>query len=100
LQRHGASRADIAARRATPELRAALSELRLLARRQLAAARRLLPAVPAAVMPALLPVALVPPLLDRMERADHDPYVLIELPQWRRQWRLWRAARRGLAHAF
>ena len=39
LGRHGAEREDIFAGRATPELRAALAELRLYARRHLAAAR-------------------------------------------------------------
>jgi phytoene synthase len=99
LQRRGASRADIAARRATPELEAALAELRMLARAELAAARDLLPTAPRQVMPALLPVALVLPLLDRMERGGQDPFVPVELPQWRRQWWLWRAARRDLARA-
>ncbi len=100
LQRHGVSPDDLAGGRATAELRAALMELRVRARRQLAAAGDLLPAAPPRVLPALLPVALVRPALDRMDRADYDPFAPLELPQWRRQWRLWRAARRGLARAF
>jgi phytoene synthase len=36
----------------------------------------------------------VPALLTRMERRDYDPFKLVELSQWRRQWILWRAARR------
>lgn len=100
LQCHGAHGEDIAAGRATPELHAALAELRSLARQQLAMARDLLPAAPLEVMPALLPVALVRPVLDRMERPGYDPFAPLELPQWRRQWRLWRAARGGLARAF
>jgi phytoene synthase len=40
-------------------------------------------------------VALVPAYLDRMERRDYDPFTTpVEVPQWRRQWLLWRAARR------
>ena len=35
--------------------------------------------------PALLPVALVRPTLDSMERRDYDPFVPIELAQWRRE---------------
>jgi phytoene synthase len=30
-----------------------------------------------------------------MERPDYDPFkTAVEVPQWRRQWALWRAARR------
>ena len=52
------------------------------------------------VAPALLPVALVRPALDRMERRSYQPFSPSELPQWRRQWVLWRAARSGLRKAF
>jgi phytoene synthase len=48
----------------------------------------------------VLPVALVRPALDRMERRFYQPLRPTELPQWRRQWILWRAARKGLAGAF
>ena len=44
--------------------------------------------------PALLPVALARPTLARMERRDYDPFVPIEIAPWRRQWLIWRAARR------
>ena len=57
----------------------------------------LLDDAPPAVSPALLPVALVRPALDRMERRRYRPFQPAELPQWRRQWVLWRAARNGLA---
>jgi phytoene synthase len=50
--------------------------------------------VPAEATPAFLPVALVPALLAGMERPSYDPFKFVELPQWRRQWILWRAARR------
>jgi phytoene synthase len=94
LDRHGAIRQDVASGRATPELRAALAELRLGARRHLAAARDLIATAPPAVMPALLPVALAGPTLARMERRDYDPFAPVEIAQWRRQWLIWRAARR------
>jgi phytoene synthase len=45
-------------------------------------------------MPALLPVALAGPTLARMERRDYDPFAPVEIAQWRRQWLIWRAARR------
>jgi 15-cis-phytoene synthase len=94
LERHGAGRQAIASGQASPQLRAALAEMRLHARRHLAAARDLIATAPAAVMPALLPVALAGPTLARMERRDYDPFVPVEIAQWRRQWLLWRAARR------
>jgi phytoene synthase len=75
-------------------MRAAFAEMRLEARQHLAQAARLADGIPDAALPALLPVALVRPVLDRMDRQDYDPFVPAEMPQWRRQWRLWRAARR------
>jgi phytoene synthase len=68
--------------------------MRRKAREHLAQAERAADDIPAAALPALLPVALVQPVLERMERADYDPFVPVETPQWRRQWRLWRAAAR------
>jgi 15-cis-phytoene synthase len=94
LQRYGATPEDIFAGKATPELRAALAEIRLHIRGHLAAANDLLATAPATVLPAFLPVALVRPLLKRMEDRGYDPFGVIDVPQWRRQWTLWRAARR------
>jgi phytoene synthase len=94
MERHGAQPEDAFAGKATPELRAALAELRLRARRQLAAARELVSSAPAAAAPALLPAALVGPALRRMDGRGYDPFRPADLPQWRRQWILWRAARR------
>jgi phytoene synthase len=94
LERHGAHREDAVSGQATPQLRAALAELRLTARRHLAAARNLIAAVPASALPALLPVALAGPTLARMERRDYDPFLPVEIAPWRRQWLIWRAARK------
>jgi phytoene synthase len=93
LARHGADPADVFAGRATAGLRAALAELRLRARRHLGAARNLLDTAPLGVLPAFLPVALVCPVLARMERRRYRPFSPADMPQWRRQWALWRAAR-------
>jgi phytoene synthase len=93
LERHGVGQ-DFAAKPATAQLRDALAELRGCAREHLAQAGRLAGGLQVAGLPALLPVALARPLLDRMERADYDPLAPAELSQWRRQWLLWRAARR------
>jgi phytoene synthase len=100
MQRHGAQAEDAFSGNDTVELRAALAEIRLRARQRLDAARECLAAVPAAVMPALLPVALVRVTLSRMERRSYRLFTPPELPQWRRQWILWRAARSGLQRAF
>jgi 15-cis-phytoene synthase len=94
LQRHGASRQDVAGGQATQQLRAAFGELRERAHHHLCEAQALLAAAPAVVLPALLPVALAAPTLARMERRDYDSFVPVELAPWRRQWLIWRAARR------
>jgi phytoene synthase len=100
LQRYGAQEADVLAGSATTEVRAVLADLRLRARQHLAQAREFLGTMPAAVAPALLPVALVPPALARMERRGYQPFMPGEVPQWRRQWTLWCAARSNLRNAF
>ncbi len=95
LERHGARLEDVLAGSATPELRAALAELHIRAGAQLAAFEALLPRLPASAAPAFLTVALARLDLVAMERADYDPFkTIVEAPQWRRQWTLWRAARR------
>ena len=85
----------IFAGQSSPFLLNALGMLRTRARQHLQGLEAALPQVCAAVLPALLPAALVPGYLALMERADYDPFhTAIEIPQWRRQWTLWRAARR------
>ena len=92
---HGFDRDMLARGAATPELMATLAELRGIARGHLARAMPEIAALPAALKPAFLPVALVAPALDRMERAGYDPFSgRIDLTPLRRQWILWRAARR------
>ena len=94
LQRHGVEIEDVFAGRTTAALRAALAELRALARRQLEVFEAALPTLPAAATPALLPATLARVYLDSMERG-YDPFrTVVEVPQWRRQWVLWRASRR------
>ncbi len=93
LDRHSARPEGVFAGKKTPELRVALADMRQLARRHLAAAQQLLPASPPSLLPALLPVALVRPTLKRLDRRQNNPFRLMELPPWRRQWIIWRAAR-------
>jgi phytoene synthase len=71
-----------------------LGDLRLAARAYLAEGRRLIGAAPAAIIPALLPVALVGPTLMLIERKHDDRAKPAVLSPWRRQWLIWRAARK------
>jgi phytoene synthase len=94
LERQGVSTTDIFAGRATDARRAALAEMRAFARANFNdfAARRA--ALPPTTAPAVLTVALVPAYLARMERRDYDPFKTpVDVPQWRRQWLMWRASR-------
>jgi len=96
MQQHGVRAEDIFAGKSTPELLRMLADLRVTARRHLDAARAALADVDRVALPAFLPVALVEPVLRLMDRADYNPFtVAIDPPQWKRQWWLWRAARRG-----
>lgn len=89
----GVSEQDFTKRAASPPLRAALGEMRARARAHYEAASAAAHGRCAA-QAALLPAALVPLYLRMMERKDYDPFrTVVEPPQWRRQWRLWRAAR-------
>jgi phytoene synthase len=94
MERHGARREDALAGQATSELRAVLAELRLRARWHLRAANAMIGNAPSAVILALLPVAPTAAILTRMERSNYQPFLPPEVPQWRRQWLMWRAARR------
>lgn len=95
LGRHGVTRDDIVAGRDTPGLRAALGEMRALARAHFARLDGLRATIGASIAPAFLPALLVPLYLARMERRDYEPFrTIVEVPQWRRQWALWRASRR------
>jgi 15-cis-phytoene synthase len=90
LQRHGARPEDVLAGRATPELATALAEMRDMARAHFQAYRQ--HTIPQPVASAFMPAELTPLYLDRLARIA--PFRLNDLPQWRRQWALWRAARR------
>jgi phytoene synthase len=70
------------------------ADLRARAREALQQARRNWHVVSPAARPAFLTLALIAPLLARSEKS-RDPAKPLELSPWRRQWLLWRAARRG-----
>jgi len=91
LQRHNVLPQDLFAGRSSGGLAAALAELRNLARRRLDEAHERIGASPREAVPAFLPVALTRPMLDKLQRTP--PFAPAEIPAWRRQWLLWRAAR-------
>jgi 15-cis-phytoene synthase len=91
LDRHEVRPHDIFAGRSPAGLKGALAELRNLGRRHLATVREPMMELPLQAIPALLPVGLVRPSFDRLERSD--PFAPAEIPPWRRQWLIWRAAR-------
>lgn len=94
LGRHGLAPPNLLAREDGPALRAALAELRALARGHLARARQAVALLPKPERIAYRPLALPELFLREMERPDYNPYkTLVEAPQWRRQWALWRAKR-------
>ena len=93
LERHGVDRDTLFAGQDSDALRAALAELRRHARRQMQAAKLEAGEVPAGIMPALLPLALIGPTFKRMDRRGYEPFSPEPLSQLKRQWLIWRASR-------
>jgi len=91
----GTTAQEIFAGHGSPALINALGMLRTRARGHLEGFEATLSQLSAAALPAFLPVALAPRYLALMDRRDYDPFhTAVEIPQWRRQWALWRAASR------
>ena len=94
LARHGVRRGDLEARHDTTGLRAALAAMRDHADAAFSRFAAAAPAIPEPCAPAFLPATLVPQLIASLNAAAADPFTEVAVPQWRRQWALWRAARR------
>lgn len=94
LERHGVDIGEVYAGKTSDALKNALAELRRYARRQMTAARAEAAHVPAAIMPALLPLSLIGPTLKPMDRRGYEPFDVTPLSRLRRQWLIWRASRR------
>lgn len=95
LAKHDLQPSDVVYGRGGPALLAALGDLRALASRHLEIFHAKIGALPLRSRAPFLPVSLCQTYLAAMEKPDYDPYrTVIELPQWRRQWILWRAAKR------
>jgi 15-cis-phytoene synthase len=93
LQQHGSGIEEVFAGRQTPRLRAALDQLLGEMRGHLKTAFALLASVPPEVRPVFLPLKLVAGDLERMSRADNDPFMPHATSRFRTLWTLWRAAR-------
>jgi len=96
LARHGASDEELFQGRMSPELAAALEEVRGIARQHLAAARGEAGKLPRALRPAFAPAALVPAYLRASERVNDPLHEVVDIHPLTRVWRIWRAARWGL----
>jgi phytoene synthase len=93
LESHGCRIEEVFAGRETPRLRAALDQLLGEAREHLKTALALLPTVPPEVRPVFLPLAQVRRDLERMSRADTDPFIPRSTSRFRTLWTVWRASR-------
>src|SRR6185437_3290569 len=93
LEQHGSGAEEMFAGKQTPGLRAALDQLVDDAREHLKTALMLLTHVPPQVRPLFLPLAMVRRDLDRMSRADNDPFIPQPSSRLRILWTLWRASR-------
>ncbi|HEY1541125.1 MAG TPA: squalene/phytoene synthase family protein [Xanthobacteraceae bacterium] len=94
LDRHAVAHDSIPAGTATGPLAAALAEFAHRGRERLDEVRRDWAGVSPAARAAFLPLAVTDVLLARAER-NADPFQPAGLAPWRRQWCMWRAARRG-----
>jgi 15-cis-phytoene synthase len=94
LVRHRVSRAEAEAHRNTQGLQAALADLRAHARAAFAQFRSAAAEIPDRCAPAFLAAATVPTWVAKLDSAAGDPFTPVEVPQWRRQWAIWRTARR------
>ena len=96
LERRGVVLDDVYAAKATPQLSSALAELCGSARDHLASAMRSAALLPRSAAPVFLPLAVIDADLTRLEKRVVDPFSSTrDLPRWRRQWLIWRTARRG-----
>ena len=93
LQQHGSSKEEVFAGKPTPNIRAAIDQLADEAQGHLKTAFGLLADVPSGVRPIFLPLAHVRRELNRVRRADYDPFLPKPASRLRTLWTLWRAAR-------
>ncbi|CTQ74972.1 phytoene/squalene synthase family protein [Roseibium alexandrii] len=98
LDRHGVDPQTVFKGETTPELAAALSEMRAHVRHHMSRVKQAASDVPDNCRAAFLPLSLVEPFLKKMEAVDNNPLKdVAELSQLRRQWILWRASGKPVA---
>jgi 15-cis-phytoene synthase len=93
LRAQGSDMEEVFAGKQTPRLRAALDKLIGEAQSHLRTALALLAEAPQRIRPMFLPLALVRRDLERMSRADADPFVPRPPSRFSTLWTLWRASR-------
>jgi phytoene synthase len=93
LQQHGSGMEAVFSGKPTPGARAAIDQLVGEARKHLRTAFDLLVHVQPEARPVFLPLALVHRELNRMSRADFDPFTPQPTSRLRILWTLWRASR-------
>jgi phytoene synthase len=96
LAREGLSPADLISGEPKEPLRRVLQAMTALAHKRLAQAREQRSSIPEGALAAFLPLSFVDGYLARIEHLgarvlDEIP----DVPQWRRQWHLWRMAKQG-----
>jgi phytoene synthase len=96
LEAEGLSPEDVMAGRGGPAMFRVLQNLCSIASARLAEARALRGEIPKAALPAFLPVAVLDEHLAYLSRSGLNALrEITRVPQWRRQLRLWRMARKG-----
>jgi phytoene synthase len=94
LAKHGVHTRSVLAGEGSAGLRAALLELQASGRREIEKLRSV--EIPAGALPAFLPVAALPGRFAQMDRSNYQPFhTQLEVSRLRRQFAIWRAARRG-----
>jgi phytoene synthase len=93
LESHGSGMDEMFAAKQTPKIRAVLDQFIGEAGRHLETATGLLADVPSEVRPVFLPLAVVRRELQRMSRAEVDPFVPHARSRLSVLWTLWRASR-------
>jgi phytoene synthase len=93
LGRFGVDPHDVLAGRPSPALRIALAWMREHAAGAFERARPLVAAADPVLTPVWLTLALVPLYLKALQKTEDEPFGVTDVPQWRRQWAMWRAAR-------
>jgi len=93
LASHGCGIEEVFAGKETPKVRASLDEVLGEARQHLRTAFSLLASVPPQARSVFLPLARVRYDLERLSRADNDPFVPRSTSRFRTLWTLWRASR-------